>query len=76
MPEAEVVDSESTHSGNLPRPVTPSAGDLHHITVSLIFCVDQCCYMYPGLRSSAIGPVAQWQEPQLDPSGFLSLSKA
>jgi len=40
-PEAEVVDSESIHSGNLysesihsgnlPRPVTPSAGDLHHI---------------------------------------------
>jgi len=30
-PEAEVVASESIHSGNLPRPVTPSAGDLHHI---------------------------------------------
>jgi len=41
-PEAEVVDSEDIHSGNLARPVTPSAGDLHHIAVSVIYCIDQC----------------------------------
>jgi len=62
-PEAEVVDSESILSGNVlvytvnpPRSVTPSAGDLHHITGSVISCgreghlesakySDQCCYM-------------------------------
>ena len=37
-PEAQVVDSESIHSGNVlgtvnpPRPATPSAGDLHLAT--------------------------------------------
>ena len=53
-----------------PGPVTPSARDLHHITGSVINCEregqlestkssDQCCYMYPGLCSSAVGPVGQ-----------------
>ena len=59
----------------------------HHITGSVINCgregqlesaesSDQCCYMYPGICSSAVGPVAQWQEhlgsirkvPGLNPS--------
>ena len=45
--------------------------DLHHVTGSVINCErdgqlakssDQCCHMHPGLCSSAVGPVAQWQE--------------